>query len=55
MTHISTRDPALWAELMKSVRSMSSGSNYIAVDDASYDGLRQYAAQVKDFNFVEDK
>jgi phosphonate transport system substrate-binding protein len=55
MTHISSRDPALWAELLKSVRSLNTGQSYIAVNDATYDGLRHYAAQVKDFTLVDEK
>ena len=55
MTHISTRDPELWAELSKSLHRTSTGVTYIPVTDTTYDGLRSYAAQVKDFNFVEEK
>ena len=55
MTHVSTRDPQLWTELAASLRSATSGVTYIPVTDATYNGLRQYAAQVKDFNFVEEK
>jgi phosphonate transport system substrate-binding protein len=55
MTHISTRDPALWAELAKSIRSLSTGMTYIPVTDATYNGLRHYAEQVKDFNLTDEK
>jgi phosphonate transport system substrate-binding protein len=47
------RDPALWNELSQSVYSASPGTTYIPVTDASYDGLRHYALQVKQFNFLE--
>jgi phosphonate transport system substrate-binding protein len=53
MTSISTKDPELWAELAATIRRSSTGMTYIPVNDATYNGLRQYAAQVKDFNFVE--
>jgi ABC-type phosphate/phosphonate transport system substrate-binding protein len=49
-----TRDPALWANYSALYHTFSSGTTQnIAVNDATYDGLRKYAAQVKDFNFVE--
>ena len=52
---IPTRDPQLWANLSSLHKDLSSGTQYVSVNDASYDGLRRYAAQVKDFNFVEEK
>jgi phosphonate transport system substrate-binding protein len=48
-----TKDPALWANLSSTFRTPASGTALIAVTDASYDGLRKYASQVKDFNFAE--
>jgi phosphonate transport system substrate-binding protein len=51
---IPTSDPALWANLQGLRTSMSiSGTQYVPVTDATYDGLRSYTAQVKDFSFVE--
>lgn len=47
------RDPALWANLSSSYRTTDSGTQLIPVTDASYNTLRNYAAQVKDFNFSE--
>jgi phosphonate transport system substrate-binding protein len=47
------RDPALWANISSTYRTISSATKYIAVNDATYDGLRKYTTQVKDFNFVE--
>lgn len=47
------RDPALWDQLRKSVYSSAPASVYIPVTDSSYDGLRHYALQVKQFNFLE--
>jgi phosphonate transport system substrate-binding protein len=55
MTHISTRDPALWTELAKTMHSISTAVTYIPVTDASYDGLRHYASQVKELNLSEEK
>jgi phosphonate transport system substrate-binding protein len=52
---IPTRDPELWVNLSSLHKDLSSGTQYVSVNDASYDGLRRYAAQVKDFNFVEEK
>jgi hypothetical protein len=34
-------------------RTPASGTVLIPVNDATYDGLRKYASQVKDFNFAE--
>lgn len=45
--------PALWKELNKTVYTSSPGITYIPVTDATYDGLRHYALQVKQFNFLE--
>jgi phosphonate transport system substrate-binding protein len=53
LLNIQTRDPAYWASLTSSYRLQSSGMKNIAVSDATYDGLRKYASQVKDFDFVE--
>jgi phosphonate transport system substrate-binding protein len=50
---IPSKDPALWANLSKSVYSADSGTTYIPVSDATYDRLRQYASQIKQFNFLE--
>jgi phosphonate transport system substrate-binding protein len=47
-----TRDPALWANLASTFRTPESGTALIPVTDASYDSLRKYASQVKDFNFA---
>jgi phosphonate transport system substrate-binding protein len=50
------RDPELWAHLnslQSTLLSSNSGSVNVAVSDATYDPLRKYASQVKDFNFVE--
>lgn len=48
-----TRDPALYSNLMKSTNTTNTGSTYIPVTDSTYDGLRHYALQVKQFNFLE--
>lgn len=48
-----TKAPALFASLNKNVYSSISGNTFIAVNDATYDGLRKYALQVKQFNFLE--
>lgn len=48
-----TRDPALYASLSKNVYTSYPGSTYVPVTDATYDGLRHYAQQVKQFNFLE--
>ena len=50
---IPTKDPELWANLTSLYRTFSTATQLIPVKDATYDGLRKYAAQVKDFNFVE--
>ncbi len=47
------KNPALWNNLSKNVYSSSPGTTYIPVTDATYDGLRHYALQVKQFNFLE--
>jgi len=52
---IPTKAPELAANLTSLYRTASSGSVLVPVNDASYDGLRHYAAQVKDFKFVEEK
>jgi phosphonate transport system substrate-binding protein len=49
-----TRDPAAWANISNFFRTADSGPVPVACTDASYDGLRKYAAQVKDFNFAEN-
>jgi phosphonate transport system substrate-binding protein len=48
------KDPALWANYMQTLHTPWSGSVNVAVTDASYNGLRSYAAQVKDFKFGEN-
>ena len=48
-----TRDPELYASLIKSTNTSNTGSTYIPVSDSTYDGLRHYALQVKQFNFLE--
>jgi phosphonate transport system substrate-binding protein len=52
LVQMPTRDPELWAHLSSLVRTPASGSVIVPVTDASYDGLRKYASQVKDFNFA---
>lgn len=47
------KDPALWNDLNKNIYSSYPGTTYIPVSDATYDGLRHYALQVKQFNFLE--
>lgn len=47
-----TKDPALWANINNLFHTSSSGTTLIPVNDATYDGLRKYTAQVKDFNFL---
>jgi phosphonate transport system substrate-binding protein len=47
------KDPGLWASMSKNVYSTTAGTTYIPVTDATYDGLRRYASQVKQFNFLE--
>jgi phosphonate transport system substrate-binding protein len=51
---IPAKDPILWANWSKSFHGPWSGTTNVAVTDASYDGLRRYAAQVKDFKFGEN-
>lgn len=46
------KDPKLWNELTQSAYASYPGTTYIPVTDATYDGLRQYALQVKQFNFL---
>jgi phosphonate transport system substrate-binding protein len=48
-----TKDPALWQNISNTFHTADIGTMPIVVTDASYDGLRKYAAQVKDFNFSE--
>jgi phosphonate transport system substrate-binding protein len=51
---IPSKDPELWANLLSVRRTMSiTGTVNVSVNDATYNGLRKYAAQVKDFSFVE--
>jgi phosphonate transport system substrate-binding protein len=52
---IPTKDPELAANLLSLYRTSTSGSTWVSVNDATYDGLRHYAAKVKDFKFVEEK
>lgn len=47
-----TRAPQLWASMNASVYASTSGTINIPVTDATYDGLRRYAMQVKQFNFL---
>jgi phosphonate transport system substrate-binding protein len=47
------RDPTLWQNIATTYRMSSAGLKYIPVTDHTYDGLRDYAAQMKDFNFAE--
>jgi phosphonate transport system substrate-binding protein len=53
LLNIPNRDPELWTNLQNTYRTFGSSTNNIAVNDHTYDGLRKYASQVKDFNFVE--
>jgi phosphonate transport system substrate-binding protein len=53
LVSIPARDPELWAHLNSLQGNISSGTVNIPVNDATYDRLRKYASQVKDFNFVE--
>jgi phosphonate transport system substrate-binding protein len=55
LVQLSTRDPELMAHINSLFHTSASGNVIVPVTDASYDGLRKYAAQVKDFNFDEDK
>lgn len=53
---IPKNDPELWANLIKlrgNINPSEGGTQYVAINDATYNQLRQYAAQVKDFSFVE--
>ncbi len=48
-----TKAPEAWANINSLLHTPASGTVLISVNDATYDGLRKYAAQVKDFNFEE--
>lgn len=48
---IPQKDPALWESIKKMRRRPD--MTFIPVNDSVYDGLRKFAAQFKDFNFVE--
>ena len=48
-----TKAPETWANINSLFRTQDSGTQLVAVNDATYDGLRKYAARVKDFNFVD--
>lgn len=48
------KNPSLWANYMQTFHTPWSGSVNVPVTDADYNGLRKYAAQVKDFNFAEN-
>ena len=48
-----TKAPDAWANINSLFRTPASGTVLIPVNDATYDGLRKYASQVKDFNFAE--
>jgi phosphonate transport system substrate-binding protein len=50
---LTTKDPQLWASMNKNVYSSMPGIVNIPVSDATYDGLRHYALQVRQFNFLE--
>lgn len=50
---IPTKNPQLWASMHRNVYSATYGNTYIPVNDATYDPLRRYALQVKQFNFLE--
>lgn len=54
LVEVPTRDPELWVHLNSLLRTSDSGTRNVAVTDATYDGLRRYAAKVKDFKFVEE-
>ena len=45
-----TKDPAAWTNINNIFTTADSGTVLVPVTDASYDSLRKYAAQVKDFN-----
>ena len=52
---IPTEDPELWRSWTRAYQQGSaSGTVNVAVNDATYNGLRKYAAQVKDFNSSEN-
>ena len=51
---IPAKDPKLWASWSRAFHGPSSGTTNVAADDATYNGLRKYAAQVKDFNLAEN-
>ncbi len=51
---IPQKDPALWANINSLFHTLDTGTEYVAVDDATYNGLRKYASQVKDFNLAEN-
>lgn len=53
LLEIPQKDPALWKNISSTYRISIAGLKYIPVNDHTYDGLRSYTAQVKDFNFVE--
>lgn len=48
---IPQKDPTLWETIKKTYRRPN--MTFIAVNDSTYDGLRKFATQVKDFNIVE--
>ena len=48
---IPQKDPVLWDSIKKSYRRPD--LNFVPVHDSTYDVLRAFAAQVKDFNFSE--
>jgi phosphonate transport system substrate-binding protein len=50
---IPANDPALWASLKKSLYCSTAGITDLPATDATYNGLRRYALQVKQFNFLE--
>jgi ABC-type phosphate/phosphonate transport system substrate-binding protein len=53
LVEMPTRDPQLWAHLSGLFHTPDSGTKIVVVSDASYNGLRKYASQVKNFNFAE--
>jgi phosphonate transport system substrate-binding protein len=54
LLEIPQKDPTVWADWMQTFRTPSSGTINVAVNDATYNGLRKYAAQVKDFKIGEN-
>jgi len=54
LLEIPTRDPELLAHLNSLYNSPARGTQIVAVNDGTYDGLRRYTSKVKDFNFVEE-